>query len=308
VNYLLGALAAALLGTSFVLQQGAAQQVPAADFLRLRLVADLVRRPRWLAGIGTMIVGQLVAAWMEGHVILAVSAPLLATNLLVALALAWPLSGQPVAASEVFGAVILLAGVIALAVAQAAGSEHVIVGSPRYWPYCAAATALLASGLAAPSRRRTGRMRATFTGAAAGLVFGTQDALTRLVVNSAGSLHHIAALLASWPVYALVAVGATGLWLMQNAFSAAPLHVSLPAMTAVEPAWAIALGIVAFQEKVPVSAATIGLQVSGLTALITGVVLVARAPALTSLHGAHRRKLSRHDIFAVNARQEGRGG
>lgn len=284
MNYALGVLAATLLGTSFVLQQGAAQQVPASDFLRLRLVADLVRKPRWLAGVGAMIAGQLLAAWVEGHLILALSAPLLATNLLVALGLAWPLSGQPVAVSEIIGAVVLLAGVIALSVAQSVSSAYDIVGSPRYWPYCGAAVAVMATGLAAAGWRRFGEARATLVGAGAGLVFGTQDALTRLVVQGAGGVHHLAALLTSWPVYSLVAVGATALWLMQNAFSAAPLHVSLPPMTAVEPVCAMVLGITVFREKVPVSPAMIALQAAGLVALVTGMVLVARTPALASLH------------------------
>lgn len=135
MNYALGVIAAALLGASFVLQQGAAQQVPATDFLRLRLVIDLLRKPRWLAGIGTMILGQLLSAWVVGHLILAVSEPLLATNLLVALGLAWPLSGQRLRASEVVGATMLLTGVTALSVAQAVSSVHATVGSPRYWPY-----------------------------------------------------------------------------------------------------------------------------------------------------------------------------
>lgn len=71
---------------------------------------------------------------------------------------------------------------------------------------------------------------------------------------------------------------------MQNAFSAAPLHVSLPAITAVEPVCGIVLGIVVFREKVPVSPGMITLQVAGLVALITGVVMVAGAPALASVH------------------------
>lgn len=284
MEYALGVLAATLLGTSFVLQQGAAQQVPAADFLRLRLVADLLRKPRWLAGIGTMILGQLLAAWVEGHMVLAMSAPLLATNLLVALSLAWPLSGQPIAASEVIGAVVLLAGVAALSVAQSVSADHDVVGSPHYWPYCGAAIAIMVTGFAAAGWRYSGEARAALVGAGAGIVFGTQDALTRLVVDTADGLHQAAALLTSWPAYSLVAVGATGLWLMQNAFSAAPLHVSLPPMTAAEPLCAMVLGTVVFREKVPVSPAMITLQIAGLAALITGVVLVARAPALASLH------------------------
>ncbi len=198
-------VAAALLGTSFVLQQGAAQRVPSAEFLRLRLVADLLRQPRWLAGVGTMICGQLLSGWVIGHIILAVSEPLLATNLLVALSLGRPLSGRRLKASEIAGALVLLAGVIALAVAQSVASDHDIIGSPRYWPYCGGAVAVLAAGLAVAGCRRSGRLRAVLAGTGAGLAFGIQDALTRRTVDAMGGLHQIAALLSGWPVYSLVA-------------------------------------------------------------------------------------------------------
>jgi drug/metabolite transporter (DMT)-like permease len=288
VEYLLGVVAAALLGTSFVLQQGAAQDVPAADFLHLRLVAELLRKPRWLAGIGTMILGQLLSAWVIGHIILAVSEPLLAINLLIALSLAWPLSRQPLKASEILGALILLAGVSSLAAAQSVSSAHDTIGSPRYWPYCGAAIAVLAAGLALAGRRRPGRARAVLAGTGAGLAFGVQDALTRRVVDALGGPHQIATLLASWPVYGLVTASVAGLWLMQNAFSSAPLHASLPAITATEPVCGMVLGIIVFREKVPVSPGMIALQSAGLVALVAGVVMVARAPALASIHQAGR--------------------
>jgi drug/metabolite transporter (DMT)-like permease len=288
-------VAAVLLGASFVLQQSAAQQVPASDFMHLRLVADLLRKPRWLAGIGTMIFGQLMSAWVVGHLILAVYEPLLTTNLLVALILAWPLSRQRLTVSEITGAVILLGGVIALSAAQSVPSAHDTVGSPRYWPYCGMAVALFVFGLAGAARRRPGVARAVFAGIAAGLVFSLQDALTRRVVDAYIHLHQVIALLANWPVYCLVAAGATGLWLMQNAFSSAPLHVSLPAISATEPVCGIVLGIIVFREKVPVSPGMIALQCAGLVALVAGVVMVAQAPTLASIHQAHLRTSGRKD-------------
>jgi hypothetical protein len=121
------------------------------------------------------------------------------------------------------------------------------------------------------------------TGVAAGLVLGVQDALTRVTVGDLGSWHKAAGLLTSWPAYCLIAVGATGLWLMQNAFNSAPLHASLPGITAAEPVSGIILGVVAFRDKVPSSPLLIALQVGGVVALVTGVVMVARAPALASL-------------------------
>ena len=290
MEYFLGAIAAVLLGTGFVLQQDAAQRAPGSDFLRLRLFANLIRQRRWLAGIGVMVAGQLLSAWVIGHMVLALSEPLLATNLLVALALAGRISGQRVRRREILGAFVLLAGVSALSVARSVASVQESVGSPAYWPYAGAAIAAAAACFAELGRRHRGEVRAVLTGTAAGLVFGIQDALTRVTVDSMDSLHEIATLLTSWPAYCLLLVAVTGLWLMQSAFNAAPLHASLPGITAAEPVSGIILGIVAFRERVPASAPMIALQAAGLVALVIGVVMVARSPALSSLSGrTHRR-------------------
>ena len=285
--YFIGLLAAVLLGAGFVLQQDAAQRVPQSDFLRLRLVADLLRQPRWLAGLGIMIAGQLLGAWVIGHLVLALSEPLLATNLLFALIIAGRVSGQRARPRELLGAVILLAGVSALSVARAVTSVQDSVGSPAYWPYVGAAIGGVAACLAIAGRRRQGELRALLTGISAGLVLGIQDALTRVSVRRLGSVHQVALLLTSWPAYSLVAVGIVALWLMQSAFSSAPLHASLPGITAAEPVSGIVLGIVAFREKVPASPALIALQIAGLIALVAGVILVARSPVLASLRQYH---------------------
>src|SRR2546423_6102810 len=84
--------AALLIGPGFVLQQNAASREPASRFLSLRLMADLVRAPRWLVGILAMVGGQVLAAWSIGHLTLSVVEPLLTTNLIWALLLAVPLA------------------------------------------------------------------------------------------------------------------------------------------------------------------------------------------------------------------------
>ncbi len=196
--------------------------------------------------------------------VLALSEPLLATNLLFALIIAGRVSGQPARLRELIGAVILLGGVSALSVARSVTSVQDSVGSPAYWPYVGAAIGATAACFAIAGRRRQGELRALLTGIAAGLVLGIQDALTRVTVRHLGSVHDAAALLISWPAYSLVAVGVIALWLMQSAFNSAPLHASLPGVTAAEPVSGIVLGIVAFREKVPASPLLIAVQVAGL--------------------------------------------
>jgi hypothetical protein len=182
VTYFLAVLAAGMLGTGFVLQQRAAQRAPQGSFLRLRLLAVLLRDRGWLAGLLTMIGGQLLSAWVLGHLVLSVAEPLLAANLLFALLLAWPMSGERLTNSEVAGALILVAGVAALSRARSLPSAAVTVGSRANWPLAALGAGAACYGFAAMARRRTGDLRATLTGASAGVVAGLQDALTRRVV------------------------------------------------------------------------------------------------------------------------------
>ena len=103
-------IAALLLGFGFVLQQHAAAQAPKAHFLRLALIGDLLRNRRWLVGIAVMVAGQLLSAWSVSHISLSLAEPLLSTNLLFALALAVPLSGERLRATELVGVVLLCGG------------------------------------------------------------------------------------------------------------------------------------------------------------------------------------------------------
>lgn len=297
VNYVLSVVAAALLGAGYVLQQDAARQAPSAHFLRIQLLADLLRRPRWLAGLIAMVAGDLLSAWVIGHLVLSLAEPLLATSLLFALLLAGPVSGQAVHRSEVGGALILMAGVTALSVARSVRSAQVYVGSYAYWPFAGAAVVFLAVVFAELGRRRSADQRAILTGTSAGLVFGIADALTRRTVQVLNT-GHPGVLLTSWPAYALIAVSLVGLWLMQSAFNAAPLHASLPGVTAAEPVAGIVLGIVVFRDSVHVSPGTIALETSGLIALLVGVIMVARAPALARLRRRHPPHLGTADQVA----------
>jgi drug/metabolite transporter (DMT)-like permease len=274
-------VAAMLLGVGFVLQQHAAEQAPKAYFLRLRLITDLLRRPRWLVGLAVMIAGQLCSAWAVGHLDLSLAEPLLATNLIFALALAVPLSRQQLRATELIGAVLLSGGVAALSFARAKGTPDVSFGSPADWPV-AAGIAVVAYCFVHAGRRRSGAQRAMLTGIAAGLVFGISDALTRRTVQIMDT-HSFITLFTSWPAYCVIVSGLIGLWLLENSFNAAPLHSSLPGITAAEPLTGIFLGVMVFGDVVRISPGMLALQAAGLVAIVTGVILVARAPCLSAL-------------------------
>jgi drug/metabolite transporter (DMT)-like permease len=281
LNYATTLLAAVLLGIGFVLQQFSAEQEPESRFLHLRILTDLLRKPRWLLGIACMIAGYLLAAWSIDHLELTLVEPLLTTYLVWALVLAVPLSRQSVKVAEVVGAVILIAGVGLLSASRSITPIGLDFGSFSHW-YAAAIIAGIAFIAVMIGHRRQGQVRATLTGLGAGLVFGIQDALTRQTLTGLQG-NSWTVLFTTWSAYALVGAGIVGIWLMQNAFSAAPLHASLPAIAAGEPLAGIALGILVFGDGVQIKPGLLAIEAAGIALLIIGVIAVARSSAFSGL-------------------------
>jgi drug/metabolite transporter (DMT)-like permease len=281
VSYATALVAALLLGVGFVLQQYSAEQEPDSRFLSLRILTDLLRKPRWLAGICCMIAGMLLAAWAIGHLELTLVEPLLSTNLLFALVLAVPMSKQAFRVPEIAGALILCVGVALLSSTRTTKPIGLSFGSVSHWP-AAAMIAAIAFIAVYFGRRADGQVRATLTGLGAGLIFGIQDALTRQTLDVLQG-DSWTVLFSTWSAYALVGAGIIGIWLMQNAFSAAPLRASLPTIAAGEPLAGIALGIVVFGDRIQITPGMLAVEAGGIVALIVGVVAVARSSALSGL-------------------------
>ena len=70
---------------------------------------------------------------------------------------------------------------------------------------------------------------------------------------------------------------------MQSAFNSGPLNVSLPAISAGEPVVGILLGVVVFGDRVQDTPGELAIYTGGLAALVAGVIMVSRAPALSQL-------------------------
>ncbi|MCM1976200.1 DMT family transporter, partial [Streptomyces sp. G1] len=218
---LLAVSAACCLGFGFVLQQNAAQKAPLKDFLSPRLLLDLMRVPRWLGGIALMAVGMALGAVALGQGELSLVEPLLATNLLFALALSRRQTGQRLGRQGWSGLLLLAGGVTAFIVAGEPSGGTALSGSFRQWLIIGAmiGAALLLTGYARRSRLSAGPV---LLATAAGLLYGVQDALTRITGRrfDEGGLLEV---LTGWQPYAVLALGVSGLVLVQSAFETASL-------------------------------------------------------------------------------------
>ncbi|MFI6878050.1 DMT family transporter [Streptomyces sp. NPDC050400] len=270
--------AAFCLGVGFVLQQNAAAHAPLGDFLSPRLLLDLVRVPRWLAGIGLMVCGMVLGAIALGGGEVTLVEPLLATNLLFALALSRRQTRQPLGRQGWGGLLLLAGGVTAFIVAGQPRGGSAVADPLRHWLIIGVmvGTALLLAGFAKRSRLIAGPV---LLAVAAGLLYGVQDALTRVSGQrlSAGGW---TTLFTGWQPYAVVVLGVTGLVLVQSAFETAPLRMSLPALTAAQPLAGIACGVGFLGDRLRTDVGALAWEAAGLAGIVAGVILLGLHPAM----------------------------
>jgi drug/metabolite transporter (DMT)-like permease len=283
--------AACLLGIGFVAQQHAAYREPLEEMLHPRLLLDLMRMPLWLAGIGLMVCGQILGAIALRDADVSQVEPLLAMNLLFALTAAHVIYQEAFGRMLQLGAVLVCGGVaLFLFAGRPQGGRLPDPVSIRWLaalPVVVVAAALVVFGL-----RRSLKVKAILLAAAAGVLYGLQDVLTR---GSLLTLDHGPNVLTTWQLYALPCVAVVGLLLNQSAFDAAPLQISLPATTVAEPICGIVLGVAIFAERLQVTPAAIAGEVAGLVAMVAGIVILGRSPFLAkhaqpALQGQHRRE------------------
>ncbi|MFI9049149.1 DMT family transporter [Streptomyces sp. NPDC053427] len=272
--------AACCLGLGFVFQQEAAQHAPPKDYLSLRLLLDLVRMPRWVAGIALFIVGMALGALALGMGDITLVEPLLATNLLFAMALARRLSGQRLGRSGWAGLWLLAGGVTAFIVAGQPHGGTSEAGRPAQWLIMGIvlATALVLAAVAKRERVHVS-LEAALLGVAAGLLYGLQDALTRISGERFGQ-GGWAGLLISWQPYAILVLGILALVMVQSAFETAPLRMSLPALTAAQPLAGIACGVGFLGDQLRVTPGALAWEAAGIVAVIAGIVLIGSHPAM----------------------------
>lgn len=276
--FLLGLGAACCLGFGFVLQQRAAQRAPLSDFLSFRLLLDLLRMPEWVIGIAAMVGGQVLGALALAHGEISLVEPLTATNLVFAMALSRWLTGSPLGWSGWSGVALLAAGVTAFIVAGRPSGGGAAAGPLRHWLLLGAVVGV-AVLLTALARRLRPTLEAMVLALAAGFLYGLQDALTR-VCGQLVHRHGVMGLFAHWQPYVVVAIGLTGLLLVQSAFETAPLRSSLPALTAAQPLAGIACGVGFLGDQLRVTPGALAWQATGLAAVVAGIVLLGSHPAM----------------------------
>jgi drug/metabolite transporter (DMT)-like permease len=285
-SLILALAAAFLFALSNVLEQREAELIPDDQALRPGLVAQLARRPWWLAGFGIDVSGYACQAAALAFGSLVFVQPLLVTGLLFALVLRAAITGQPLRRRDLLGALVLAAGLalFMLGVSPHGGSVAAPLGD-----WVIAAPIILAAVVVcfAVGAHRTGPPRALFLGLAAGITFGLSAAFTKTFVHLLG--HGVLFMLGHWEPYALAVTSIAGLMLAQSSFQAGSLGASVAALQIAEPVVAAVIGIALFHEQIDTHG--VGYQLGGIVALVAmfiGVVALSRSAGEATLEDGSR--------------------
>ena len=284
-------VAALLAGVSYavggVLQQRAASTRPEGEALSFRLIVHLARDRRWLLGIGLAFFSTVLEALALVFGPLVLVQPLVVSELLFALPISVRWRSMRMSGREWFGAVAVAVG---LAVGIASASPG--AGRPSA-PIDQWVLALLVAGglgflAVVLGRNRAGSLRASLYALGAGIVLATQEALIKAIIPRFEQ--GFVTGLESWETWVMAASAIIGLLLVQSAYEAGPLAVSMPVVDAVDPAVAIVFGIVVLHESIRTGPWLFGIA-TGVALLLAGIVALDTSPLIHCLQRSQSTQL-----------------
>lgn len=274
------ALAAAIcFAVANVLQQRVASRLSAKTAFDTCVLFKLARRPLWLVGFGAVIVSISLQAAALGMGRLVVIEPVLASSLLVALALSAWAEHRWMRPGEWAAAVVTFVGLAAFLVASQPSGGRPTAGTLQLGIAAAGALAVAAIATLIAVRLSAVR-RALMLGVGGGVAAGVTDALTKSVAFVAGAREF--GVFADFRLYLLILVGMLAYTMQQNGYRAAGLAAFLPAFAVLDPAIGSVLGLTIYHEKIGDDPVRVVIEVASAIAAAWGIARLARSNAARS--------------------------
>jgi drug/metabolite transporter (DMT)-like permease len=270
----LAILAAVLFAFGTVLQQKGTMATEDDD---ARFLLHILHRPVWLAGAAMQATGWVVQAMALDRASLVVVQSITALSLVLALPLGVALTGQRIGGRELSGAILTMLGIVFFISAgqPQGGTTH--PSASTWWTACLVTGALVGI-LFLVGRHYTGAAKALTYGAAAGLGYGLQAAVTKTFVTELGG--GAFGLLTSWSTYVLIVSAVSGFALQQSSLKTGVLAPAMASANSVTLFSSVILGMAVYGETLSKSGTShSGAAVIGLLVAIVGIALLAGSDA-----------------------------
>ena len=276
VGVLIALAAAVCFAFANVLQQQVACRLPTTVAFDTCVLFRLARRPLWLVGLAAIVVSISLQAAALGMGRLVVIEPVLASSLLVALALSARAEHNRMRPGEWAAAIATFVGLAAFLAASEPSGGRPTAGTLELG--LAAAGALAAAAIATLIAVRLSAVRrALVLGVGGGVAAGVTDALTKSVAFLAGARQ--LGVFGDFRLYLLVLVGLLAYTMQQNGYRAAGLAAFLPAFAVLDPAVGSVLGLTIYHEKIGDDPVRVVIEAVSVIAATWGIARLARSSA-----------------------------
>jgi len=274
----LALLAALLFAVGIVFQQKAGMAESDEVARTPSFLLRLLRKPVWLFGVASDLLGFVVQAAALGIGRLVIVQPLLITSIVFALPLGARFTGQHVGRREVGGALAVTGG-LATFVALSDPSGGTADAPFREWAVAGAICGGAALALAVVGFGRRTALKAALLGTASGILFGLVAALTKATVDRLDD--GIVAFLLDWHLYALIGVSIPAFWLSQASLQTGALAPAIATTMAFDPVASLLLGVLLLDEQLTSSPVRVTILVVSLAVALAGLILLALARGRT---------------------------
>ena len=276
---LLAVAASFCTATSSVCQRLGARSEEGAGF-DLALLLRLARRPVWLLGLASMILGFVLQITALHYGALALVQPILAIELIFVFGYMAVIGSRPVKQRDWLAAVAMCAGLGLFLFASSPSGGRLHAPGPLWVAAGLVSLGVVAVALsvafglgrrpvAAPARR------AAVLGAATGISWGFVAAVIKELSSHLDD--GLGAIFSNWSVYALIGAGAATLLLASHSLAAGPLAASQPGFTILDPLAATLLGMFLFSEHIQTGILALAGEALGLLLLVAGVTALSHS-------------------------------
>jgi drug/metabolite transporter (DMT)-like permease len=227
-----------------------------------------------MAGGALQVTGWVLQAAALDQGALTVVQSLTAMSLVIALPLGAWITDQRITRRVTLGAVAVVVGIVLfLAVGSPQGGTS--TPSSAAWWAAGIGPAVIVGILFGLGRRRRGATKALLFGAAAGVGFALQAAVTKVFVTLIGK--GLSTIVSSWTIYVLIASALVGFGLQQSALKTGVLAPAMASSNWVTLFVSIVLGLTVFGETISHGNGRLIPAILGLAVALAGIILLAGA-------------------------------
>jgi drug/metabolite transporter (DMT)-like permease len=281
-------VAGCLYNLAVVVQKSQAELVAETG---VAILGPLISRPLWLLGVAIQVLGLISHGFALTEAPVTVVQPIIASGIAFLVLFAALILRERPSAREMFGMVLAVSGVSLLAL-QIQAPVSLAPLDPDDFAYAIASAAALAGALwwfGRSWRVASTGIGAALIGGAAGVGQGMSDAMNRLA--GAWFAPH-GWVPPTWLMCAALALlllfGMQGFVAAQNAFQRYRANTVVPCMVTAQLFVPVAMAIVLFGQPGPRDGEDAAVWAVALSLTFTGIIALARAPAVERTLGAPR--------------------